>query len=288
MIQPTTLTDTHVNTSAMKTIIAATDFSPNGNQAAYFAGQLARDQRADLVLLHVYQSWATDLARTDDLPRSEDTIRESSEQALQRLADQLGESPNFAVPVRCITREGSVKATIRSVTKSEQADLLIMSTVGTTPQTAQIMGSVASEMVAETVVPLLLIPPGIDYTGLKNMVLSINLAASPNVVAFDTALRFAHLFGSVINVLCISDKPDDSRTRHQAEHIRRLLHQYPHTLTIRAGEEVYDTLLTFAHESHADLIMMLPQTRNWLDKLFSEGETQRMARNADIPLLAIV
>lgn len=272
----------------MKTIIAATDFSPNGNQAAHFAAQLARDQQADLILLHVYQSWATDPARTDDLLRSTESVRERGEKALQRLAGQLNKWPNSAVPIRCITREGSVKATIRSVTKSERANLLIMSTVGTTPQTAQIMGSVASEMIAETEVPLLLIPPGIQYAGLKSMVLSINLAASPNVVAFDTALRFARSFGSVINVLCISERPDDVATRHHAEHIRQLLHQHPHTLTIQAGEEIYDTLLTFAHDNRADLIMMLPQTRNWLEKMFSEGETQRMARNADIPLLAVV
>lgn len=272
----------------MKTIIAATDFSPSGNQAAHFAGHLARDQKADLILLHVYQYWATDPARTDDLLRSEVDVRERSEKALQRLADQLGELLSSAVPIRCITREGSVKATIRDVTQRERADLLVMSTVGTTPGSAQIMGSVASEMVAETVVPLLLIPPGIQYAGLKNMVLSINLAASPNAVAFDTALRFARSFGSVINVLCISDRPDDAATRHQAEHIRQLLHQHPHTLTIRAGEEIYDTLLAFAHDNRGDLIMMLPQTRNWLEKLFSEGETQHMARNADIPLLAVV
>lgn len=272
----------------MKTIIAATDFSPNGNQAAHFAGQLARDQQADLILLHVYQRWATDPARTDDVLRSAESVRENSEQALQRLAEQLSELPGSAVPIRCITQEGSVKVTIRSVTKSERADLLIMSTVGTTPQTAQIMGSVASEMVAETVVPLLLIPPGIHYAGLKNMVLSLNLAASPNAVAFDTALNFARSFGSVVNVLCISDRPNDTDTRHQAEHIRQLLHQHPHTLTIRAGEDIYDTLLAFVHENRADVIMMLPQTRNWLENLFSEGETQRMARNADIPLLAVV
>lgn len=110
---------------------------------------------------------------------------------MQRLADQSGESPGSAVPIRCIIREGSVKATICNVTKSERADLLIMSTVGTTSGSAQIMSSVASEMVTKTVVPLLLIPPGIHYAGLKNLVLSINLAASPNAVAVDTAQRFA-------------------------------------------------------------------------------------------------
>lgn len=163
-----------------------------------------------------------------------------------------------------------------------------MSTVGTAPQSAQLLGSIATSMVAETEVPLLLIPPDITYTGVKNVVLGIDLAATPNAVVLDTALSFARPFGSMVNVLCISDKPDEAETRQQAEHIRHLLHSQPNTLTIKTGDEIYDTLLAFAHANKADLIMMLPQMRNWLRKLVSEGETQHMARLTDIPLLAVV
>ena len=177
---------------------------------------------------------------------------------------------------------------IRAVTRDEQADLLIMSQVGTAPQSAKLFGSVATEMVAQTQVPLLLIPPGITYAGVENVVLGIDLAAAPNAVSFDTALSFARSFGSVINVLCISDSPDNVDTRKQAEHIRHLLNSQPHTLTIQTGDEVYDTLLNFAHANKADLIMMLPQMRNWFQKMISEGETGRMARLTDIPLLAVV
>lgn len=272
----------------MKTIVLATDFSPNANRAAHFAAQLAHDQKAQLILLHAYHVWPDNPAKTGDFPLSVEATRERSLTALEDLADELRKTSGAEIPIRCIAQEGHTMNTIRSVTKDEQADLLIMSTVGTAPQSTQLMGSVATGMVAETQVPLLLIPPGISYAGVKNVVLGIDLAAAPNAVSFDTALSFARLFGSVINVLCISDDPDDTDTRKHAEHIRHLLNPTPHTLTIRTGDEIYDTLLAFAHENKADLIMMLPQMRNWLRKLIFEGETQRMARLTDIPLLAVV
>lgn len=272
----------------MKTIILATDFSPNASWAANFAGQLAYDQKAGLILLHVYQLWPDNLITTGNFLLSEEAIREGSEKALRQLADDLSERLGADVPIRCIAREGHTRNVIRSVTKAERADLLIMSTVGTTAPSAQVMGSTATEMVAETEVPLLLIPPGITYAGVKNVVLGIDLATPPNVVAFDTALSFARSFGSVINVLCISDKPNDADTRQRAEHIRQLLKHQPHTLTMEAGKEIYYPILAFAHANKADLVMMLPQMRNWLGKLFSEGETQRVARLTDLPLLAVV
>ncbi|GAB4029317.1 hypothetical protein [Spirosoma jeollabukense] len=76
--------------------------------------------------------------------------------------------------------------------------------------------------------------------------------------------------------------------KHRAEHIRYLLNPQPHTLAIKRGDEIYNTLLGFAHTNKADLIMMLPQLRNWLWKLVAEGETQHLARLTDIPLLAVV
>ena len=272
----------------MKTIILATDFSINAKHAASFAGQLAKGQKATLILLHAFHVWPDNPAKTGDFPLSVAAMRESSEKSLHRLANELHGEIGEDVLIRCIVEEGHTMDAIRNVTKSEQADLLIMSTVGTAPRSTQLMGSIATEMVAETTVPLLLIPPGITYAGVKNVVLGIDLSTPPNAVALDTALSFARSFDSIINVLCVSDKPDDAEMKHRAEHIRHLLNPQPHTLTIESGEEIYNTLLDFAHANKADLIMMLPQMRNWLWKLFAEGETQRMARLTDIPLLAVV
>ncbi|MDB5243552.1 MAG: universal stress protein [Spirosoma sp.] len=272
----------------MKTIVIATDFSPNGNRAAHFAAHLAQDQKASLILVNAYQGWPDNPAKTENFSLSIKDMQATSGKSLRRLADKLKGELGPDVPIRCIAQEGHAKDVIRSVIKDEHADLLIMSTVGTAAQSAGLMGSVATEMVTETPVPLLLIPPSITYAGMKNVVLGIDLAAAPNAVTLDTALGFAHSFGSVINVLCISDHPDNDDTRHQAQHIRHLLNGQPHTLTIQTGDEIYDTLLAFAHANKADLIMMLPQMRNWFQQLISEGKTSRMARLTDIPLLAVV
>jgi nucleotide-binding universal stress UspA family protein len=270
----------------MKTIVLATDFSHNANQAARFAVQLARDWKAELILLNAYHFWPDNPAKTGDFPLSEDAIRETSEKKLKHLADELSEVA--VVPIHCLVQEGHTMNAIRAVTKAKNADLLIMSTVGTAPKSTQLLGSIATGMVEETEVPLLLIPPGIGYAGIKNIVLGVDLAIPPNAIALETALEFARASNSLINVLCITEKPNNPELRDRAEHIRRLLLQVPHTMSLVKGSEVYDTLLQFSHDNKADLIMMLPQTRSWLWKLFSEGETQRMARLTDIPLLAVV
>lgn len=273
----------------MKTIVLATDFSANANRAAHVAMQLAQAQKATLVLMNAFHFWPADPAKIGgDFPLSAQTMHQNSQQGLRHLAHELHETYGHDIPIRCLTKEGYAIPSIREVTRDEKADLLVMSTAGTSPQSAQLLGSVASAMVSETVVPLLLIPPSSSYSAIRNVVLGVDLDTPPDAVALDTALRFAHELGCVLNVLCIHEGPVDDTIRHKAEHIRRLMASVPHTLTILPGTEVYETLLTFAHENKADLIMMLPQPHNWLRKLFVEGKTEQMARLTDIPLLAVM
>lgn len=272
----------------MKTIVLATDFSENAKQAAFFAAHLAKDLSAKLILFHAFHLWPDNPAKTGDFPLSARVMGENSEKALNHLASVIRKDLHADIPIQCVAREGHTMNAIRQITKDEHADLLVMSTVGTAPASAQLMGSIATAMVAETEVPLLLLPPGAGYTQIKNIVLCIDLTQPPDAVALETALTFTRTVGCVLNVLCIKGNADDPALKERAELIRRLLVPQPHTLSLVAGDELYSTLPTFAHTNKADLIMMLPQNRNWIQRLFSEGETQRMARLTDIPLLAVV
>ncbi len=273
----------------MKTIVAATDFSPNANQATHFAMQLAKAQKAALILVNAFHFWPANPAEIGgDFPLSAQAMRDDSQHQLHTLASELHTQYGNDVAIKCITKEGYAIPSIREVTGQEKADLLVMSVAGSAPHGVQLMGSVATEMITETTVPLLLLPPSATYSEVNNVVLGIDLDTPPDVIALDTALRFARQFRCVVNLLCIQDDPANETTKHKAEHIRHLMGNVPHTLTIEPGHAVYETLLQFAHNNKADLIMMLPQTHNWFRRLFVEGETQRVARLTDIPLLAIV
>ncbi len=272
----------------MKTIALATDFTPNANRVAQYALQLARDQKASLLLIHAFHFWPENPAETGgDFPLSADAMHDDSERRLGQLAAELHKY-GTDVPIQCLTQQGYTLPAIRKAVEAEHVDLLVMSTVGSAPQGVQFMGSVATDMVAKTHVPLLLIPPARAYTGIKNVVLGVDLDSVPEAVVFDTVVRFATQFGCLVNVLCVHDQPAHDALRRRADLIRELLATVPHTLTIMPGMNVFDTLLTFAQTNEADLVMMLPQVHNWFRKLFTDGETQQMARLTDIPLLAIV
>ncbi|RIV21565.1 universal stress protein [Fibrisoma montanum] len=271
----------------MKTIVLATDFSANATNAARYAVRLARDWQATLVLLHAYHYPPENPIKAGDFPLSVRSIREQSEKAMKQLGADLHAYAGGPVSIQYVLKEGFTLPSIQQTIRNMQADLLIMSTVGTAPQSAQLFGSIATDMIPLTSVPLLLIPPGVTYAPVKNIVLGVDLDTPPDVIAFDAAIRLVGGLGAVVNILCINDRPEAPAIRERALNIRHLLRDVPHTLTIQAGDEIFDALLGFAQASKADLIMMLPQVHGWFARLFSEGNTQRVARLTDIPLLAV-
>ncbi|GAB3560848.1 hypothetical protein GCM10027578_00180 [Spirosoma luteolum] len=272
----------------MKTFVLATDFSEAANQAADVAMHLATAQGASLVLMHAFHFWPDNPAESGfDFPLSRTAMFDDSERRLRQLANELQARYGTAVPIRHRTREGHTLASIHAVVYEEQADLLIMSTAGSAPQSAQLLGSVATDLIADIEVPLLLIPPGAHLSAVTNVVMGVDLITPPDVLAMETALRFARQVGCVVNVLCVDPLPASAGRHEQAELIRRLMGTVPHTLTLLSGDDVCEVLLAFAHEQKADLIVMMPQAHNWLSRLLTDTRTERLARLTDIPLLAI-
>ncbi|MEZ0611567.1 universal stress protein [Fibrella sp. WM1] len=277
----------------MKSIVLATDFSHPANQAAQTAARLAQSWQCELILLNAYRFWPTNPAETGDFPLSSQAMHDSSLHALRELAHQLHGQIGPDLPIRCMAREGYTRTVINDVAIAEQAELLVMATVGSAPQSAQLMGSVATDMVAETRVPLLLLPPDSPLTSVENAALAISIDTPPDALTLEAALTFARRFGCTVHGLCVHDETDTPAVAHRIAQLRTLLERQGHTLTVlpdtdTSGQLLYETLLHAAQARQADLLMMLPQPHNWIRNLFVEGETQRVARLSTLPLLAVV
>ncbi|RRA99996.1 universal stress protein [Larkinella rosea] len=271
----------------MKTIVLATDFSKSAKPASDFALQLAEQLKARLVLLHVYHHPLRLPPLQAVFTPLEEKNKVSSRRKLYRLRDQLKKRCGD-VPISILNREGATLDTIKAVVKEQKAELLVMGTAGANSPGAYYFGSQATEMILRTPVPLLLVPPAAHFVPFKHIVVAIDLEKPVNALALDGVLRFSNRFDAFLNVLCVSNHPADPVVQQASEAIRDLLAHCPHTLSIVKGDDLTETILQYATENRADLIMMLPNAHNQF--LFSvlESNTQQMARQSDVPVLAIV
>src|SRR5262249_30727087 len=148
-------------------LLVPLDGSSFAEQALPLALSIARRAEASLKLVHVHSPLA---AVYSDSPvisdRSlENQFKRHKQDYLDRMVRRVGEiSP---IPVSSILMEGDVADTISRVASSTGMDLILMTTHARGIPGRLWLGSVADQLVHQSPVPLLLIPPQAASPGLE-------------------------------------------------------------------------------------------------------------------------
>ena len=260
----------------MKTIVLATDFTDTATQVAEYALALTGQLDARLVLVHAYGEIGE---ATPELV--------STPTRLEQIREQLSQVSKGKVDVSVFAKQGEPRAVIEAAVAEQQADLLIMALADNRPYTARFMGSLPTEMIPQTVVSMLILPPGSDYESIKTVVLALDLSKPVDDLVLEKAKAFVQQLGATLAIICMDDDPNQQR-QEAAQHIRELFDGVPHTVSFLPGNDLTTTLDNYITAHPAELIMMLPQHHNPLAIWLSESVTQQVARQATVPVLAIV
>lgn len=139
-----------------KTILFPTDFSPASEVAFEFAGALARDYRARMIVMHVIEPVAMGFAEYTAYVGTEDDKAE----ATTRLEAIKAPSPHVTLDRRLF--EGDPATVIVEEAAELGADLVVMGTHGRTGFTRFVMGSVAEEVLRRAPCPVLTVRGAVE------------------------------------------------------------------------------------------------------------------------------
>ncbi|HSE44438.1 MAG TPA: universal stress protein, partial [Gemmatimonadales bacterium] len=143
--------------SRIRTILHPTDFSRASAPAFKRAVQMAKDNRAQLLILHVLAP-ASPMLMTDGYvpPKVYDDMeaaaRAEAQKQLRRLVEKAKHS---GVRVKPILLEGIAHERIIQAARSRKADLVVIGTHGRTGFARFFLGSVASRVLAISPCPVL-------------------------------------------------------------------------------------------------------------------------------------
>ena len=144
--------------STIRRILHATDFSRASRAAFAKAVEMAKANRAELLLLHVLAPLTPMVAAGEGYvpPETYERIEASTRAAAQKQMDALMAAARKArVRVTGLLAEGSAAEQIVRVAKSKRADLIVLGTHGRTGLARFLVGSVASRVVSLAPQPVL-------------------------------------------------------------------------------------------------------------------------------------
>jgi nucleotide-binding universal stress UspA family protein len=138
------------------TILHPTDFSPSSRPAFNHALALARDEGAELLLVHVLPTVMPMVGEGYMSPKTFDDLQRSMRAQAQKQLDRLvAKAKTARVRARGLLYEGVAADAIVRAARAKRAKLIVIGTHGRTGLSRLFMGSVAERVVGTAPCPVL-------------------------------------------------------------------------------------------------------------------------------------
>jgi len=267
----------------MKSIIVGTDFSQGSFVALDLAAELANCLRCGIKLV-----WVKREKKLIDEQQQQVMCRLAKEK-LQRLCDEHGPRLRHGTIVWEVM-EGKVAASIARAVQHENAPMVVIGTNGASGFEKYWMGSTAVRIVQESPVPVLTVREGFDFRRrLECIVVPIRVNVNSRQKV-PPAAAIAKVFGAQIHILGLSALPEqqsqlNAYVNQAADYLRG--EGVASTTAIRPYDNYCDTVLAYADEVNADLVVINTEQDKVLAQIFLGTNAQQVVHRAQIPVLCI-
>lgn len=273
----------------MKTILAATDFSKASRHAVTYAAEMAKKCKAKLVLLHSYLP----PVMLSDVPVVIPGLEELEKDALKimrRTVSGLHLKHGRGLKVEMVCKYAMAVDAIRDYASENKVDLIIMGMRGASVLSEKLLGSITTDVIKQSHVPVMSIGHKVKFKAPKNIVFATDYQQIESPSALDPLKTIATLFKSNIHVLNVVPKATAIPTVSQAAEgikIEHLLEGYKHNFHAIVNKNVADGINEFVKLRKADLVVMIPRKHNIFQTVFKGRSTKQVAFHTNVPLLTI-
>ncbi|MBL7805620.1 MAG: universal stress protein [Saprospiraceae bacterium] len=271
----------------MKTILVPTDFSSASANALRYAGAIASQSGAELVVLHVvFPNEGVD-NNVYAAFWSDDYISQREKDLKDWVRRQQRGQSGDAVPTRFECLVGFPIPSIAEVAEKHNVDLIVMGTTGATGLRGVFLGSVAAGMIGRTDIPLIVVPKKAQY-----------YPNSPAVFATDFHFRIESMGLKVLHTLLgmhkmplkvvhIIDKPGEREVQEKETALTKKLGDIPFDMHYLHDRDAAQAISNFIEATDAGLLIAVAHEHSLLYKIFNESLTRKLAHRIHVPLLAL-
>lgn len=271
----------------MKTILIPTDFSKTAVNAVHYGTALAHKLKANIVLLHAFRP----PVMVSDVPIVMPTIRDVEKNCVRRLKDLrariTAKYPKMEISVVC--KLGFSSEAISNYIKTHQPNWVVMGVQGAGYIKGRLFGSTATDILASSQIPVITVDQHLKFTAPKQIVVAVDQKAIAKK-KLEPLSELAGIFKSHLCLLHVSENRSSIPTLMQASEGIKLEHNIKflkHSYYFLEGDDVVAGINRFVKEKKSDMIVMFPRKHSFMERLFKDSKTRKIAFQLKAPLLTI-
>ena len=277
----------------MKTLVVPTDFSSVSVNAMNYAVDMAQAINAGIVLLHVYNVPVsyTDAPVSPVSTISIEEVKRTSEERLEEMKRNITRITSGQLEVFTEARLGDAIDELDELCKSVQPLAVIMGSHGSTGFERLIMGSTTLTAIRHLKYPVIVVPPGTTYHGIKKIGLACDFKDVVESIPVDYIKDMVYEFGAELYVLNVHYNDDDKHYKDEtileSAYLDAMLQDIKPIYYFLNKKDVVEGINEFAEQNNLDMVMVIPKKHRLIDNLFHKSRSRELVTHSHIPIVSI-
>lgn len=263
--------------NVFKTVILMTDFSePARNAIKYAIDAFGEDVEYHLINAYYARTSSATLLDLNDI------LAKESEQGLKNEVNWINEMyKERRIRLKSHSVFGGPVDAIRKIKNQYEIDALVMGTKGASGIDSVLFGSVASNVIRVTKLPVISVPPTCVFQGFRNIVFASDGQNVSGDKVLEPLKKMQYQFNSEITLFSVvkeGQKIDWSKAGIGIENA--------HYETIEA-KNIADAVTDFCQRSKTDLLAIVPKHTGFFERLFHHSISKELVEKAQLPILSL-
>ena len=263
--------------SVMKTIVAATGFSHTADNASDYAGSLAEQLNARLVLFHVY-AVPVALGEMSQVFIPVEEMKDSSDEGLKRVKTELLQK-HSSVTIDIESRLGDLNAELNDYCEQHHPDLVIIGNHHPEGLERILLGDSTVDLIRHLKTPVLAVPSDSSFQQIKDVAIAIDKDCTQQDV--EKAKVFVANLGASVRFLHV-------QTKDEHTNIQDLLNiEDQRRLDVVPNESLVEGINLFIQKNQVQVLIIIPHQHSKLARLFTKTSTDELTQSIHIPIASI-
>ncbi len=275
-------------------ILIPVDFSDVSQNALEYGVAFAESINANVTLFHAvsypgadplapaYDHSAT-VAQSELINQREDIARDN----MQKQVDQLKERMSLKGTIDYVIAVGFPVDEIMRVTEENDYHFIIMGTKGESNYEDTILGSITSNVIRKSNLPVLAVPEGTSYNGISHIAYATNYHEGDKE-ALHKLFQLSQKFQNT-KITALHVQTEDENVEENANQLKQIIEKEPYgenvIMDTIESEDIETGINEYIRSNNVDIVAMLMRNMGFIRRMFDPSITKQMAFHSEVPLL---
>ena len=269
----------------MKKILVTTDFSEASVNAALYATLLAKDLGAEIKLLHVNIPQES----FNQSPVIQKAVRDmtAAEIQLDDIRATMHKHGGGEVEIDTELLTGEFFVEMYHLCEELQPYIVIMGSQGTTGTERFLMGSNSVHAMRNLAWPLLTIPVGCLYSGIKKIALASDFE-NTIAIPMDMIKRFRTDFSASLDVVHVGkNKGVNPEVVFKSNVMQQQLKASNARYHFISQENTEEGIIEFTENNHIDILIVIPKQYGFFEQLLHVSMSKQLVLHSKVPVMVL-